>query len=138
MAVNSLSPRCSDSCVEQHSICHAEGEIDLVSAGALRRGALHAMDEHGPELTLDMSRVTFMDCSGLSVLARVRNEAISRGGHVTLVGLTDRSSRLLQVFGLHSLFGLPEPAHLTSVPTQVHGLPQDFIGKGTRASTLDG
>jgi anti-anti-sigma factor len=97
-----------------------------MSAGGLRRDALDAMDAQGPEITLDMSRVTFMDCAGLSVLSMVRNEAISRGGHVTLVGLTDMSSRLLQVFGLHRLFGLPEPVRLTSVPTLVHGLPHDF------------
>jgi anti-anti-sigma factor len=122
MIVSTSSPLCSDNCVDQHAICLVEGEIDLLSADDLRRSAIDALDKQGPELTIDMSRVTFMDCAGLSALAMVRNEALSRGGHVTLTGLTDTSSRLLQVFGLHSLFGLPVPARLTSVPKRAHTL----------------
>lgn len=138
MTVSTSSPLCSDICVDQHAVCHAEGEIDLMSADDLRRAAMAAMDEHGPELTIDMSRVTFMDCSGLSVLVMVRNEAISRGGHVTLTGLTDMTSRLLQVFGLHGPFGLPEPVRLTSVPEQAHHPLMPVPGSAGSAALLDG
>ena len=91
-------------------MCVAEGEVDLATAEEFRRRALDAMDGHGPTLTLDLSRVTFMDCSGLNALVLLRAEAIARGGHVTLTGPSTGVCRLLRLSGLDVSFGLARSA----------------------------
>lgn len=50
------------------------GEIDLASAGSARETLKRAIDE-GPsdQLVVDLAMVTFMDCSGLTVLVEVLN-----------------------------------------------------------------
>ncbi len=102
--------QCNSTCVERHAVCVVEGDIDLASAKEFQRKALDAMDRHGPTLTLDLSRVTFMDCAGLSVLVFVRTEASARGGHMTLTGPSDMICRLLRLSGLDVSFGLQRPA----------------------------
>ena len=101
-----MSPQCISTCLERHAVCVVEGEIDVASADEFQLRALDSMNGHGPTLTLDLSRVTFMDCAGLSVLVYLRTEATARGGHVTLTGLSETISRLLRLSRLDVSFGL--------------------------------
>ncbi|MGW2378278.1 MULTISPECIES: STAS domain-containing protein [Kitasatospora] len=48
-----------------------------------------------------MSEVTFMDCSGLSVLVQARNQADQRGGRRVRQGAGRPVARLLKLTGLH-------------------------------------
>jgi anti-sigma B factor antagonist len=105
---------CSNGCVDRHAVFVVAGEIDLASADQVRQAALEVMDRDGPALTLDLAQVTFMDCSGLSMLLILRKEADTRGGHLTLAGLPDMVFRLLHLVGLLAFFGLPESAPSTS------------------------
>lgn len=95
---------CAEDCAIGHAVCVLEGEIDLATADEFRRKALESMDQFGPRLTLDLSGVTFMDATGLSVLIYVRREAEARGGHITLVGTPQAVSYLLRISGLESVF----------------------------------
>ena len=95
---------CTDECIGGHAVCVLSGEIDLSTAGEFRRAAIDAMDRHGAALTLDLSQVTFMDCTGVGVLIFLRAEARARGGHITLPGTPLRVSQLLELTGLQSLF----------------------------------
>lgn len=105
-----MDVQCNSTCVARHAVCVVEGDIDLASAKEFQRKVLDAMDRHGPALTLDLSRVTFMDCAGLSVLVFVRAEASARGGHMALTGRSDMICRLLRLSGLDVSFGLQRPA----------------------------
>ena len=95
---------CAEDCAIGHAVCVLDGEIDLATADEFRRKALESMDQFGPRLTLDLSGVTFMDVTGLSVLIYVRREAEARGGHITLGGTPQAVSYVLRLCGLESAF----------------------------------
>lgn len=99
---------CEDECRDRHAVCTVEGEIDLATADDFQRMALEALDGNGLGLTLDLSRVTFMDCAGLNVLLVVHRTARARGGHLDIVGVTDPVTRLLVLAGLDATFALPD------------------------------
>ncbi|MFH9352183.1 STAS domain-containing protein [Kitasatospora sp. NPDC017646] len=77
----------------------AHGEIDLDTAPHLRREISRALAEH-QEVVLDLSEVTFMDCSGLGVLVRARNQADRSGRRLVLRGIGRPVTRLLELTGL--------------------------------------
>ncbi|EFL19238.1 STAS domain-containing protein [Streptomyces sp. C] len=83
------------------------GEIDFASSAALRKALMAAVAAHdgGPgAITLDLSRVTFCDCSGLNVLLTVRDVA-RREHHLLVIGAAGRPvRRLLEVTGTAGLF----------------------------------
>jgi len=53
--------------VDEASVVHVEGPLDLASAPGLR-SVLHGMRSSAGPLRIDFSEVTFMDSSGLRVL----------------------------------------------------------------------
>ncbi|MFJ7243028.1 STAS domain-containing protein [Kitasatospora sp. NPDC098652] len=75
------------------------GEIDLDSAPDLRRELSRALADHR-QVVLDLSQVTFMDCSGLNVLMEARNQADRNGARLALRGITRPVARLLELTGL--------------------------------------
>ncbi|MEU4115685.1 STAS domain-containing protein [Kitasatospora sp. NPDC028055] len=83
------------------------GEIDLDSAPDLRRELSRALADHR-QVVLDLSQVTFMDCSGLNVLMEARNQADRNGACLALRGITRPVARLLELTGLTTWLA---PAH---------------------------
>ncbi|MFJ8142341.1 STAS domain-containing protein [Streptomyces sp. NPDC096013] len=81
------------------------GEIDLLTARPLsgRLDILTAVP--CPDLVLDLRSVSFLDCSGLSVLCRARTRTADRGGRLRIV---TRSTRFLQILRLVQLCGVFE------------------------------
>ena len=73
------------------SVLAAAGEVDTASATALRSLLAAA----GPNVVVDLREVTFMDASGLGVLATSGHVARMRGGAVRLVGPTHQIRRIL-------------------------------------------
>ncbi|MFF7474636.1 anti-sigma factor antagonist [Streptomyces sp. NPDC008092] len=88
------------------------GELDLLAVPVLS-AALDALTAGAePDLVLDLSPVSFIDCSGLGVLCRARNRVRSRIGRLRLVPPGGDFPRLLRGTGLSGVFelypGVPE------------------------------
>jgi anti-sigma B factor antagonist len=83
---------------------HVSGEIDLHTAPSLREAALAALRQHGTNLRVDLSDVTFMDSTGIEVLLATRRRAQLEGGSLTLCRLTPAVRRIIEVTGLDRLF----------------------------------
>ncbi|MGA4843926.1 STAS domain-containing protein [Streptomyces sp. G45] len=86
------------------------GDIDLGTAAALtaRLDAVTAGAE--PDVILDLRAMTFIDCSGLGLLCRVRNRVVERHGRLRLVTDSPRFLRVLRQAGLAGLFDVrPHP-----------------------------
>jgi anti-sigma B factor antagonist len=60
-------------------VIRIDGEIDLATAPSLQR-ALEAAGAEGGDVTIDLTRTTFLDSCGLGVLLRAA-ERSRRGGH---------------------------------------------------------
>jgi anti-sigma B factor antagonist len=80
------------------------GEIDLETARPLRErlDLLTAVDR--PDVVVDLSGVSFIDCSGLGVLCRARSRVLERGGRLRLVSACPKFLRILRQVGLTELF----------------------------------
>lgn len=75
------------------------GELDVATADRAADRAL-ARAVPGSVLVLDVSRVTFCDCSGLRALLRVAREARRLGCDVVLAAPSPRMTRLLAITGI--------------------------------------
>lgn len=64
-----------------------EGEIDLHYAPALRSLLQSKVKARCPALVLDLTRVTFIDSSGLAAIIEYFRDAAEHGGVLCLVGM---------------------------------------------------
>lgn len=79
-------------------VCPA-GEIDLAVAAEFHATVLGAAACAG-HVAIDLSNVTFLDSSGLGVIATALNQVQSGGGQMVLVGLSDRIRSVLEITGM--------------------------------------
>ncbi|GHB77550.1 hypothetical protein GCM10010331_76670 [Streptomyces xanthochromogenes] len=92
----------------EESLCRvvrAHGELDIATRSAFDR-SLRLRLRHGPcpGLVADLTAVTFMDCSALSVLCDVHGYQWSQGGWLRLVYTRSNIALLLAGTGLAEVF----------------------------------
>jgi len=85
------------------AVVRMSGEIDLAVVDEVLSAAREGLAHHDG-LRLDLSRVTFIDSTGLGALVRVRNESAAEGKSLTLVDVPASLVRLLDITGLHDMF----------------------------------
>ena len=87
------------------------GELDMESGPCLRDQLTCMIRAIGPRLALDLTGVTFIDCSGLTALLTARKAAQARGGWLRLVAVSRCVGRLVRITGLQdALRDTPSPA----------------------------
>ncbi|MFF5978931.1 STAS domain-containing protein [Streptomyces olindensis] len=101
------------------------GEIDLLTAPALRERLDLLTAGPSPDLVLDLRTVSFVDCVGLGVLCRARNRVLARHGRLRLVTGSAFLRRTLRHAGLAGVFEV------------LPGMPRDMAGPLT-AGAADG
>jgi anti-sigma B factor antagonist len=77
-----------------------QGEIDAMTAPQLGRRLLGLADEGKTGVVVDLSRVTFMDSTGIGVLLNALRALGSRKGRLVLVCPHERVLRPFQITGL--------------------------------------
>ena len=80
--------------------------IDATTAWDLRPTLLRAVYAQGPELWVDLGRVSFIDSTGLGMLVGVLKEAREMSGDIRLINAGREVRRILQVTGLEALFDI--------------------------------
>ena len=86
-------------------LLQASGEIDILSAPALRSALLPAL-ETAELVVLDLSGVSFLGSSGLAVLVEARDQAQQGGQALRLVCSSRIVLRALEATGLRDLFDI--------------------------------
>lgn len=79
-------------------------EIDIATATLIAPALDGATSEGSPHVVVDLTEVSFLDCSGLTLLCRARRRALDRDGRFWLVCDCPRILRLLRAGRLHDLF----------------------------------
>jgi anti-sigma B factor antagonist len=90
------------------------GEIDALTAPRLGRRLLDLAEEGKRKLVVDLSEVTFMDSTGISVILNSVRHLATRHGSLVLVCPTKRILRPFEITGLAS--------RLHIVPTRAEAL----------------
>ena len=81
-----------------------EESIDASNAPFVRSALVQALYHYGPELTVDLVRVEFIDSTGLGMLLGVLREAQEMNGTLHLVNARRDVWRILDVTGLYTIF----------------------------------
>ncbi|GAB6156940.1 hypothetical protein JCM39194_01400 [Desulfotomaculum varum] len=77
------------------------GDLDLGVADQLRKTLDNQLDEKKiKNLILNLTRVTFIDSSGLGVILGRYKRLVNKGGKVILVGAQPQVKRILELSGL--------------------------------------
>jgi anti-sigma B factor antagonist len=98
----------------EFTVLAVSGEIDMDSAPQLREKVLEQISDGTPRLIIDMSGVTFMDSSGLSVLVAALKRVSDNEGELRLVVTRERTMKLFRITSLDSVFS-------------IHGSEQDAV-----------
>ncbi|AEW98593.1 STAS domain-containing protein [Streptantibioticus cattleyicolor] len=80
------------------------GEVDFDTAPALVQ-ALENADGAWRDVTVDLSRVGFMDSAGLHALITLHHRALAHHGRLTLSAVCGQPARLFQLVRLEGMFG---------------------------------
>lgn len=91
----------------------ASGELDLAARDSIVEVLGRQRDSGRAIVRLDLTDVTFMDCSCLHALVEEHQRFLAARGHLVLTGVGHRTSRLLELTGLDQiLFAVPGPPDL--------------------------
>jgi anti-anti-sigma factor len=90
--------------VDGTTVLVLRGDIDIATAPLVTAclDALTAVPH--PDLVVDLSPVSFLDCSGLNVLCRARRRTRARHGRLRLVSGGERLRVVLRLTGLADAF----------------------------------
>ncbi len=80
------------------------GEVDADNVAKVRRCLEEAVETHGPRLVVDLSRLTFIDTTGLGLLVRQLASLQDRDGTMALVAPDGQVLRRLRRTNLAPLF----------------------------------
>ncbi|MBT8240641.1 MAG: STAS domain-containing protein [Acidimicrobiia bacterium] len=83
------------------------GEVDADNCDVVHAALIEA-EPDAPELTVDLSELTFFDSSGISTFLQIKNELDGAGRTLRLQSPTDSVRRVLEITGLLELFGLAD------------------------------
>ncbi|HEY0520250.1 MAG TPA: STAS domain-containing protein [Ilumatobacteraceae bacterium] len=92
------------------TVAKVSGEIDAHSAPGLLMTLDQMLDPAGRGF-IDLSRVTFLDSSGLRILVLQLMRFEEAGGQLEISAASSVVHRVVSVAGLTEVFGLPEDPH---------------------------
>jgi anti-sigma B factor antagonist len=91
----------------EHAAVLVEGELDLATAPILV-GEMHALVSQVTRITVDLSRVSFLDSSGLAALLATRRQAAARGVTCCFVSLPAQVARIVTLTGTAEVLGITQ------------------------------
>ena len=94
-----------------------KGEMDLRAAPDLREVLLKALTEGPGSVVLDLSDLSFIDSTIISVLIMARKRASALHGEVRLRNVPNRIHRVLAITGIDSLFPTDDTPEATGEAT---------------------
>ena len=83
-----------------------EGRVTVDNSGEMRDRLAVALKPKPAEVTVDLSRVTYIDISGLATLVEASRIARQQGTRLALTGLQGQTRYLFEVSHLDQLFDI--------------------------------
>lgn len=85
---------------------YIEGEIDTFTAPILREELETVRIVEGRKIELDLSKVNYMDSTGLGIFVAFYKKVIRENASLKLVNLSTRLVRLFEITGLSELMSI--------------------------------
>lgn len=88
------------------TVIEARGEIDVYTAPRLNQVLQDAIGKGARFLALDLTNVTFLDSTGLSILIKWQKQLAEGDGRLVIAGASSPLAKIFKVTGLEELFRL--------------------------------
>lgn len=82
------------------------GEIDIYTTPQFREAVTAAIDEGGPAIVINMTKVSYMDSSGFGTLLSATKKLRPMNGMLFLCNCNEAITRMLQITRLDTIFGV--------------------------------
>ena len=89
---------------EHPNVFPLEGEIDLHVSPGISTSLKEMIKEKPPQLVVDLSRVSYIDSSGLAVLIEAMQNVAGYGGKFALAGLQEGVRPIFEIARLDQVF----------------------------------
>lgn len=89
-----------------HNIVSIEGRVTVDNSPEMRDSLAVALKAKPAEVTVDLSRVTYLDTSGLATLVEASRIAHQQGTRLVLTGIQGQTRYLFEVSRLDQLFDI--------------------------------
>ncbi len=86
------------------TVCHVEGEIDINSSPGIKKSFDKVLSAKTPKIVVNLSKVTYVDSSGLATLVEILKNMRSYGGRLRLTNLSSKIKSLFEITKLEKLF----------------------------------
>ncbi len=98
------SPVTSIRWADRNAIVEVVGAIDLPHSGAFQEELMVLLEKNPGRIIVDLSRVPYMDSSGLASLVKLLSRSRKKDIDVSLAGLTGRVQSLFEITRLEKVF----------------------------------
>lgn len=86
------------------SLLDVSGRLTSFEVGALRDAIARLLKEGRKNIVLNLSRLQYLDSSGIGELARNYVSVVKRGGQMKVVGLSAKVEEVLKITQLYHVF----------------------------------
>ncbi len=88
------------------TVCHVEGEIDINTSPGLKKSFDKLISAKTPKIIINLSKVTYVDSSGLATLVEILKNMRSYGGKLKLSDMSSKIKNLFEITKLEKLFDI--------------------------------
>jgi anti-sigma B factor antagonist len=92
--------------VGEHTVLEVGGEVDVYTAPRLRERLIELVEGGARHVVVDLSRVEFLDSTGLGVLVGALKRLRAAGGTLGLVCAHERLLKIFRITALDRVFAL--------------------------------
>ena len=86
------------------AVCHIEGEIDINTSPGIKKSIDKLLQAKTSRIVVNLSKVTYVDSSGLATLVEILKNMRSYGGRLRLTNLLPKVKSLFEITKLEKLF----------------------------------
>ena len=86
------------------TVCHVDGEININSSPDIKKAFDKLTSKKTPKIVINLSRVTYVDSSGLATLVEILKNMRVYGGRMRLTNLSSKIKSLFEITKLEKLF----------------------------------
>ena len=86
------------------TVCHIDGEIDINSSPMIKKSFDKLISQKTPKIVINLSKVTYVDSSGLATLVEILKNMRSYNGKMRLACMSPKIKSLFEITKLEKLF----------------------------------
>ncbi len=91
---------------ETTCVLDIEGEVDVYTSPQLKQDLVHLAENGTKRVIINLSKVEYLDSTGLGVLIGGLKRLRESGGNLALVGPGMRIQRIFEITGLNKIFDI--------------------------------